>query len=109
MTSKTDATMDDIQPSLPICTLCDPGRVFNSHRGLASHMKAHSDAVRCPECSEMVRYLLPHLRSIHEMREEESSLVEHVAELVLTVRVLRKENRALQKALAEIADKLNLH
>jgi hypothetical protein len=101
--------LEGAQPSLPICTLCEPGRVFESHRGLASHMKAHSDAVKCPECSEMVRYLVPHLRSIHEMREEESSLVEHVAELVATVRTLRRENKVLQKAISEIADKAGLY
>lgn len=82
--------------SLPICEYPECGRVFTTHRGLASHMKKHAEGSACPVCGETVRYLVPHLRKHHaEDDDGMSALVDSVHSLVTEIRRLRRENAEL--------------
>lgn len=70
------------QAELPICEVCEPARVFDTHRGLASHMKKHQDSVQCPFCRRPVRYLEPHLRKEHADPGRGREIIDAVVALV---------------------------
>lgn len=90
----TDGPVVD-QDALPICPEPGCGQSFESHRGLASHMKKHAAPVECPNCHRLVRYLAPHLAE-HERDDDGAIALKSVADLVDEVRRLRKENSRLR-------------
>ena len=81
--------------ALPICPVC--GEPFETHRGLASHMKKHAQPQVCPLCGETVRYLAPHLVKEHPERTEGEQVVDAVRRLV-------EENIALKACIRELED-----
>lgn len=88
--------------ALPICEFPGCGKVFDTARGLASHLKSHAESVECPKCGKTVRYLVPHLRTVHDLHDDaESALIEALRGLIDEVRELRKENRELRAQIEE--------
>lgn len=88
--------------ALPICDFPDCGEVFESQRGLASHRKSHKKAIECPKCGKKVRYLLPHLRSEHDVAGLDGQILESVRALIEERIALREENAALRQELEQL-------
>jgi len=95
----TDITVVE-QDALPICTECGEG--FDTHRGLASHMKKHAKPQVCPQCGETVRYLAPHLVKAHPERNQYEVIVQGVSELVLENLTLKSRVAELEQALERV-------